>query len=54
MRQFMARVIYGQYIYTDQSRDVVNVINVTDRNFRVDGIARQNEDMFRTIVESLD
>lgn len=54
MRQFMPRGIYRQYIYTDQSRDVVNVINVTDRNFRVDGIARLNEDMLRTIAESLD
>lgn len=54
MGQFMARVIYGQYIYTDQRRDVVIVTNATDRNFRVDGVARLNEDMLRTIAESLD
>jgi CubicO group peptidase (beta-lactamase class C family) len=54
MGQFMARGIYGQYIYIDQPRNVVIVTNAADRNFRVDGIARQNEDMFRAIAESLD
>lgn len=52
--QFMARGIYGQYIYIDQTRDVVIVLNAGDRNFRSAGVSRQNEDMFRTIAESLD
>ena len=52
--QFMARGIYGQYIYIDQPRNVVIVLNSGDRNFRVTGVSRQNEDMFRAIAESLD
>ena len=52
--QFMARGIYGQYIYIDQPRNVVIVLNASDRNFRFAGVNRQNEDMFRAIVESLD
>lgn len=52
--QVMARGIYGQYIYIDQTRDVVIVLNSGDRNFREPGVSRQNEDMFRTIAESLD
>lgn len=52
--QFMARGIYGQYIYIDQPRNVVIVLNASDRNFRFAGVNRQNEDMFRAIAESLD
>ena len=52
--QYMARGIYGQYIYIDQPRGVVIVLNSSDRGFRVSGVARQNEDMFRAIAESLD
>ena len=52
--QFMGRGIYGQYIYIDQPKNVVIVLNSGDRNFRDDGVDRQNEDMFRAIAESLD
>lgn len=52
--QFMARGIYGQYIYIDQLKDVVIVVNAADRQFREAGVAQQNEDMFRAIAESLD
>lgn len=52
--QVMARGIYGQYIYIDQGRDVVIVVNATDRDFTARGVSRQNEDMFRLIAESLD
>ena len=52
--QFMARGIYGQYIYIDQTRNVVIVLNAGDRKFREPDVDRQNEDMFRLIAESLD
>lgn len=52
--QFMARGIYGQYIYIDQPRDVVIVLTSGDRLFRENGVSRQNELMFRAIAESLD
>ena len=52
--QFMGRGVYGQYLYIDQSRNVVIVVTAGDRAFREDGVGRQNEDMFRLIAESLD
>jgi len=51
--QFMARGIYGQYIYVDQTRDVVIVTTAADRDFRTPGIAQRNVDMFRSIAASL-
>lgn len=52
--QFMARGIYGQYIYIDRPRGVVIALNAADRNFRVAGVADSNVDMFRAISESLE
>lgn len=52
--QFMARGIYGQYIYIDRPRGVVIAVNGADRRFREDGVADSNVDMFRAIAESMD
>ncbi|MBD3663951.1 serine hydrolase domain-containing protein [Sulfitobacter aestuariivivens] len=50
---YMARGIYGQYIYVDTGRGVVIATNGADRKFREDGVSQQNVDIFRTIAESL-
>lgn len=50
---FMARGIYGQYIYIDQFRDIVIVTTAADREFREPGVHRQNVAMFRAIAEAL-
>ena len=52
--QFMARGVYGQYIYIDRPRGVVIAVNGADRAFREPGVADQNVTMFRRIAESLD
>ncbi|MBT8410524.1 MAG: serine hydrolase, partial [Octadecabacter sp.] len=52
--QFMARGIYGQYIYIDRPRGVVIAVNAADRQFREDGVDDQNVAMFRAIAEALD
>ncbi|AKS46964.1 hypothetical protein SAMN05444287_2089 [Octadecabacter temperatus] len=52
--QFMARGIYGQYIYIDRPRGVVIAVNGADRGFRNAGVDDSNVDMFRLIAESLD
>lgn len=52
--QFMARGIYGQYIYIDRTRGVVIAVNGADRAFREEGVAEQNIDMFRQIAEALE
>ncbi|MDF1670087.1 MAG: serine hydrolase [Roseovarius sp.] len=51
--QFMARGIYGQYIYIDQTRDVVIVSTAADRMFREPGVNDANVAMFRLIAEGL-
>ncbi|MGJ8617329.1 MAG: serine hydrolase domain-containing protein [Sulfitobacter sp.] len=50
---YMARGIYGQYIYVDTARSVVIATNAADRNFRDPGVSQQNEDIFRLIASSL-
>ncbi|SMX44435.1 serine hydrolase domain-containing protein [Octadecabacter ascidiaceicola] len=52
--QFMARGIYGQYIYIDRPRGVVIAVNSADRGFRNEGVDDSNVDMFRLIAGSLD
>lgn len=49
---FMARGIYGQYIYIDQPRDVVIVATSADRLFREDGVHDANIAMFQRIAET--
>ncbi len=52
--QFLARGIYGQYIYIDRISNVVIAVHAADRLFREPGVSQQNEDMFRLIAESLE
>jgi CubicO group peptidase (beta-lactamase class C family) len=51
--QFMARGIYGQYLYIDQPRGVVIASNAADRGFREPGVDEANIAIFRLIAESL-
>lgn len=51
--QFMARGIYGQYIYIDRINNVVIAVHAADRQFRDQGVDKQNEAMFQMIAESL-
>lgn len=51
--EYMARGIYGQYIYIDTARQVVIVTTAADRQFREPGANQQNVDMFRTIAQDL-
>lgn len=50
---FMARGVYGQYIYIDQFRDVVIVTTGADRQFREPGVNSANVAMFRAIADAL-
>jgi len=50
---FLARGIYGQYIYIDQFRDLVIVTTAADRQFRERGVHQQNIEMFRAIAAAL-
>ena len=51
--EFMARGIYGQYIYFDQPRGVLIVTTGADRKFSEPGVNEQNIEMFRKIAQSL-
>ncbi|KIC43678.1 6-aminohexanoate hydrolase [Ruegeria sp. ANG-S4] len=51
--EFLARGVYGQYIYFDQPRGVLIVTTGADRNFRDPGINDLNIEMFRNIAQSL-
>ncbi len=51
--QFMARGIYGQYIYIDQQNGVVIVTTAADRKFREAGVADRNVEIFRLISNAL-
>ncbi len=51
--EYMARGIYGQYIYVDTARDVVIATNAADRKFREAGVAEQNIEIFRAIATSV-
>ncbi|MDE4305900.1 serine hydrolase [Phaeobacter gallaeciensis] len=51
--EFLARGVYGQYIYIDQDRDVVIVSTSADRKFRDKGVNRANIEMFRQIARAL-
>ncbi|MGC1496833.1 MAG: serine hydrolase [Sulfitobacter sp.] len=51
--EYMARGIYGQYIYIDTARNVVIATNAVDRQFRARGVSQQNEAIFRLIASSL-
>lgn len=51
--EFMARGVYGQYIYINRAKGVVVATNAADRKFRQDGVADQNVAMFRMIANAL-
>lgn len=51
--EFLARGVYGQYIYIHQGRNVVIVVTAADRAFRESGVSRQNVRMLRTLAKSL-
>lgn len=48
--EFYARGVYGQYIYIDQTRDVVIAVNSADRQFREAGVNDEMVAMFRQIA----
>ncbi len=47
--EFMARGVYGQYIYIDRAAGVVIATNSADRKFRDAGVSEQNIETFRLI-----
>jgi len=51
--EFLARGVYGQYIYFDQPRGVLIVSTGADRKFREPGVNNQNIEMFRNIARNL-
>ncbi|MEX3314594.1 serine hydrolase domain-containing protein [Sulfitobacter sp. PS-8MA] len=51
--EYMARGIYGQYIYIDTMKGVVIATNATDRKFRAPGVSEQNIEIFRKIAASV-
>ncbi|SDW73885.1 hypothetical protein SAMN05444358_1011633 [Ruegeria halocynthiae] len=51
--EFMARGIYGQYLYFDQPRGILIATTGADRKFREPGVSDQNVEMFRKIAQSL-
>ena len=51
--EFLARGVYGQYIYFDRPRDVLIVTTGADRKFREPGVSDQNIEMFRKIAQTL-
>ncbi len=51
--QFMARGIYGQYVYIDRPAGVVIATTAADRKFRDAGVSTQNVEMFRLIANEV-
>lgn len=51
--EFLGRGVYGQYLYFDQSRNVLIVVTGADRAFRDKGVDAGNTEMFRKIAQSL-
>ncbi|MEP0963142.1 MAG: serine hydrolase [Roseobacter sp.] len=52
-REYMARGIYGQYLYINEHSNVVIVLTAADQGFRTPEIQRENIEWFRTIADSL-
>lgn len=50
--EFLARGVYGQYVYINRSLGVVVATNAADRKFRQDGVGDQNIDIFRILADS--
>ena len=51
--EFMARGVYGQYIYINRPLGVVIATNAADRKFREAGVNEENVAMFRAIAAAL-
>tara|TARA_R110002049_G_scaffold29972_5_gene102149 strand:- start:21906 stop:23069 length:1164 start_codon:yes stop_codon:yes gene_type:complete len=51
--EYMARGVYGQYIYVDTARNVVIATNAADRKFRDAGVNDENIAIFREIANNL-
>lgn len=51
--EFMARGIYGQYVYINRTRGVVIATNAADKKFREDGVSEQNVAIFRSIANGI-
>lgn len=51
--EFLARGVYGQYIYINRPLGVVIATNAADRKFREGGVGDQNIAIFRTIAEGI-
>jgi CubicO group peptidase (beta-lactamase class C family) len=51
--EFMARGIYGQYVYINRTRDVVIATNAADKKFREEGVSAQNIAIFRSIANNI-
>jgi CubicO group peptidase (beta-lactamase class C family) len=51
--EYMARGVYGQYLYIDTARNVVIATNAADRKFRETGVSQRNIDIFRLIARNL-
>jgi CubicO group peptidase (beta-lactamase class C family) len=51
--EFLARGIYGQYVYINRPLGVVIATNAADRKFREDGVGDYNIDIFRILAEGL-
>lgn len=51
--EFLARGVYGQYVYINRPLGVVIATNAADRTFREEGVGDQNIAIFRQIAEGL-
>lgn len=51
--EYLARGVYGQYIYINQLAGVVIAVNAADRQFREPGMHASNVAMFRQITQAL-
>ncbi len=51
--EFLARGVYGQYVYVDKTADVVIAVNAADRAFREAGANDDSITMFRRLAAQL-
>ncbi len=52
-REYLARGIYGQYIYVNEQENTVIAVNSANKSFRAPGVDPGNVEMFRAITEGL-
>ncbi|MEM9912537.1 MAG: 6-aminohexanoate hydrolase, partial [Pseudomonadota bacterium] len=50
--EFLARGVYGQYLYIDQARDIVIVVTAADLQFNAPGQHQGNLAMLRRLSEA--